>query len=483
MVTSSSTPSAIRCPSPARAATCRPTRSCVVGPDPLVVPSGEMSSSLTIWNCGEGDVDWTAATKPSVTLADDHGTLFAGTSTPLGFTIDADQWSPGAVEFKIKVSESSANHYVDVLAFRPMWGSDAAADVGLSAGEGAGGCANQCIVSAVLGTNYTSPDVSLHVTTNTPATIETYLSLNEPNEDPDGNPIFVGPDGDPVRVSPAGSTDWVTNLTGLQPSTTYYIVVRAVDEHGHDSFRSGSFVTITPPEMSDELANAGGGDGCAHQCITSAVLHAGDDWSSKALSVTSNTPAQFQVSVSVNAPLWNGDVPSFDHADVWVPSGLEYIESWDTVIAGLHGDQTYHVIVEAIDVEGRSSYRVGSFHTGEAPMTNVLVTLHRIDVSHDGDSSWKNRGELSFAWGVGDDTVGNVASRRSATATRSPSPTGRTRTSSRKRLASCPPSTCRARSATPMARASSARWEPAPSTRRARTARAMPSGTSPAAAW
>lgn len=378
----------------------------VVSPDPLVLPSGDMSSTLTIWNCGEGDVDWTAATKPSVALTDDHGTLFAGTSAPLDFTIDADQWAPGAIAFKIKVSEPSANHYVDVLAFRPTWGSDAVADVGLTAGEGSGGCANQCIVSATIGTNYTSPDVSLHVATDTPATIETYLSLNAPNDDPDGNPIFVGPDGDPVRVSPEGSTDWVTNLDGLAPSTEYFIIVRAIDELGHDSFRSGSFTTITPPELPGDLADAGGGDGCAHQCITSALLSAGDDWSSKSLSVASHTPAQFQVSVSVQAPVWNGDVPSFDETDVWVPSGLEYFESWDTTIAGLFGDQTYHIIVQATDVQGRSSYRVGSFHTADAPTTNVLVTLHRIDVSHDGDSSWKNRGELSFAWGVGDDTVG-----------------------------------------------------------------------------
>ena len=48
---------------------------------------------------------------------------------------------PGAIDFKIKVSEPGHNHYVDVHAYRPLTGADLVGDLGLSGGEGAGGCA------------------------------------------------------------------------------------------------------------------------------------------------------------------------------------------------------------------------------------------------------------------------------------------------------------------------------------------------------
>jgi hypothetical protein len=122
-----------------------------------------MSSALTITNCSAAPVDWTAATVPSVALTNAAGNLDPGSSSKLGFTIDSGAHQPGAVTFKIKVSEPGHNHYVDVHAFRELVGSDFASDLGLSAGEGAGGCANQCIVSGKLTGNYSSPNVSLDV--------------------------------------------------------------------------------------------------------------------------------------------------------------------------------------------------------------------------------------------------------------------------------------------------------------------------------
>lgn len=88
----------------------------LVGPDPLVLDHGVMEGTITIVNCGDGEIDWTAATKPSVTLDDDGASLLPGNTAELDFVIDAAAWEPGPIEFAIKVSEPGHNRYVDVRA-------------------------------------------------------------------------------------------------------------------------------------------------------------------------------------------------------------------------------------------------------------------------------------------------------------------------------------------------------------------------------
>ncbi|MFP5377296.1 MAG: hypothetical protein ACLGIO_11040, partial [Acidimicrobiia bacterium] len=156
--------------------------SLLVTPDPAVLPAGTLSSSLSVTNCGGADVSWTAATVPSVSLGSKNGSLAGGSTAKVDFTIDADAYDPGAVDFKIKVSEPGHNHYVDVHAFRPAFGKDLVAGNGqLSAGEDAGGCANQCIVKAWLTPNATTPNLSLEVKTHTPATIRMWVAKQAPN--------------------------------------------------------------------------------------------------------------------------------------------------------------------------------------------------------------------------------------------------------------------------------------------------------------
>lgn len=377
-----------------------------VTPDPAVLADGQLASSLTITNCGEGDVDWTAATKPTVTLSNAGGNLAAGSSSMLGFTIDAGAYEPGAITFKIKVSEAGHNHYVDVFAFRPTFGSDLLPNLGLSAGADAGGCANQCIVKAWLTPNFTTPNIGLEVQTDTPATIRAFVSTQAPVADDASHPLFPGKPA--TATSNPGSTEWTANLAPLQPATKYYLIVKATDANGKSSYRSTSFTTITPVDNPGGLVAPGVEPGCAAQCITSAQVTAGGDVSIKHLAVKSHTPAQFQVWVDDSEPEYHDGKPSFDHADVWVPSGVEYIEGWSTDIAGLAAATEYHIIVLATDVNGHQSYRAGAFHTAAEPTVDVVITFHEITVLHDGDSSPANRGELSFAWGVGDTVVGTA---------------------------------------------------------------------------
>ncbi|MGH9179308.1 MAG: hypothetical protein ACRD0N_12245, partial [Acidimicrobiales bacterium] len=372
--------------------------SLLVAPDPAVLPSGTMASALSVSNCGKGDVNWTAATVPSVALASKNGTLAAGSTAKVGFTIDSDAYDPGAIDFKIKVSEPGHNHYVDVHAFRPTFGKDIVAGNGqLSAGEDAGGCANQCIIKAILTPNLTSPNLKLDVKTHTPATIKVWWAEQPPN-------VLVLP----KASSPQNSTEWTTSLSPLKAATKYYLVVKATDGNGKTSTRSTAFTTITPYENPGGLANAGGPAGCALQCITKALLSPGADFSSKKLEVASNTPAKFVAQASTKAPAYNNGIPSLSEV-ASTSSTAEYGKSWTTTLNNLKGDTTYHIVVRAIDEKGSSAYQVGSFTTPPEPGHDVLFTFLDIKVTHDGDSSWKNRGELSFAWGMGDTTVGTLS--------------------------------------------------------------------------
>ena len=56
-----------------------------VDPRPVVLPSGTLSSSLTVTNCSAGPVDWTAATIDTVALDSAGGTLEGGAGQTLAF--------------------------------------------------------------------------------------------------------------------------------------------------------------------------------------------------------------------------------------------------------------------------------------------------------------------------------------------------------------------------------------------------------------
>jgi len=377
--------------------------SLAVGPDPLVLEQGDLTGSISIFNCSDGDIDWTAKTKPSVSLDDSGANLLPGEEAELDFTIDGDQWDPGAVDFKIKVSEPGHNHYVDVHAFRQLSGKDFVADVGLTAGPGAGGCANQCILSALLAPNMSTPNLGIDITTNTEATIRTWVSTAAPVE-VDGAPTFPGES--PTDVSLPGVTSHQGVLAPLEAATKYHIVVAATDSFDHTSYRSGSFTTITPLDNPDGLTAAGDPPGCAAQCVTKAQLTAGADHTSNYISIATHTAARIQVAVSTDAPTWSNGVPSFAETDVWLPSGLEYITEWDTDIEGLAPSTGYHIIVSAIDANDHADHRVGQFHTAAAPTFDVVFSVLDIHVDNDGDKGI-NRGELRFGWRVGENHAGN----------------------------------------------------------------------------
>jgi hypothetical protein len=374
--------------------------SLVAHPDPVVLASNVSDGEFQVTNCSDGDVDYTVAVNPKVTLDDTGGTVLPGESVSVGFHIDFDAYGDGAIQFKIKVTEPNHSQYVDVSAYNPLLGWEAVGSDELTAGEGVGGCSNQCIVSALLQYHWQSPNADLDVVTDTPAKIRVYVSQNPPLIGDDG---LEFDDVAPMDTSAVGMIEWTARLQPLEAGTNYYIMVTATDADGEMSTRIGSFRTITPLENPDGIAQPGGDSGCAVQCITSALLSSGDDFSEKHLAVTTHTPALMQVSVSRDEPTYDGSVPSFTDADVWMNSGLTLDTSWSPTITGLLADTTYHIIVRAEDDQQRTSYRVGQFHTAKAPTFDVGFTLVGIRVHNDGDDVGK--GEVSFGWAVGDADV------------------------------------------------------------------------------
>ena len=297
--------------------------------------------------------------------------------------------------FDVEVDEPGHTHEVTVHAFRELVGADLVGDLGLTAGEGAGGCANRCIVDGRISTGLASPDVTMELDLDTAALITVWLSEDEPTE-VDGHPGF--PAQAPHVSSPIAQTWWITDLGPLEPATTYHVVLAATDEAGRTEYRTGSFTTITPVEMDGGLASPDGPAGCAAQCITTALVDPTHDGAG--LHVETHTSSILDVWVSTGPTDTSGDEPTFgpDVDKAATTDGLD-VTSWDATLPDLLADTTYHVIVRATDLTGGRSFRVGSFHTEHGPQ--FLVRFRAVVVLGDGDDSelW-NPGELSFAWGV-----------------------------------------------------------------------------------
>ena len=378
-----------------------------VTPDPLVLASNVKTGEIVIRNCGAVAVHWTAAVNPKVNLATASGDLAAGASSALGFTIDFNAYGNGAIDFKLKVSETGHNHYVDVAAYNPFFGSEGGGPGGFSAGAGVGGCSGQCITKALLQRNLSSPNVGVQIATNTPAYLSVFVSKIPPVIGPNG-PSFGG-------VAPMDHTDdlrtgWTAQLTPLQPSTKYYIIVRAIDSDGDKAFRYGSFTTTTGEVGPGGLADPAGPAGCSLQCITTAKLTqaAGDKAGTEvALDVVSHTEALFQASISRNAPTVQAGVPTFAATDAWAASGLQYAKAWQTPLTGLVPATKYYIVVRAEDKQGRVSYRSGSFTTAASPTLSASFALVSVRIDKDGDKI--GNGEISLGWRVGNTTVATFA--------------------------------------------------------------------------
>ncbi len=367
----------------------------VVRPDPVSLPPAVMASTLEVHNCGDSTVDWTAATVPWVELDDEAGTLGGGATAILGYHIDTDDL--GAFDFRIKVSEPGHNTYVGVDGFREAVGRDFQAGGGsFTAGAGAGGCNNDCIVSAQLTDNANSPDLGLRVKLDTPANVSVWVHTAAPSIDDDGDPFFSGVG---LAAFTAGfETDWSTSLTGLDWATDYFIVVEAIDENGGISHRSGGFRTRSTGAGIDAGFTNEVDGGCSVQCIDFGQVVI-NPYTLNDVEIVNSAivPADWTLWLSTQTPAVIDGVPTL--GDEWIIATSSAPDQlFSHQVDDLAWSTTYHVVVAAEDDLGRRSYQSGFFTIADEPEVLITHQILQAVVINDGDSLGK--GEISLSYGV-----------------------------------------------------------------------------------
>lgn len=253
------------------------------------------------------------------------------------------------------------------------------------------GCASSCITAATVSFETGSTRIGVEVASNVPARFDLYISTTTPTIGPDGPTM---PGVDPIRNGRL-TRSWSRSISGLGPNAEHYVVLRATDRNGATQVAVGSFRTVNPLDPADDLAPA---PSCAFQCISSGVVRPGVSYDTVRLEVRTTVAANLKVALSTQPPEIVGGVPSVTpEVAVFVPTGLA--TSWDLDVAPLAADTVYHAVVSATDAQGRTTRRVGSFRTGEAPPIAFRAQVNRVTVDYDGDPGVLNDGELSFAWG------------------------------------------------------------------------------------
>ncbi len=265
------------------------------------------------------------------------------------------------------------------------------------------GCAAQCITEALVTATATSAKVelkttvlahlSVYVTKQTASTMTGGLTTSQTQK---------------VSIS-AFSPSRNASFFGLEPDTTYAILVKATDLKGQAATQRGTFRTLPikttglgGPETIDS------GLGCAAECITRAQITQKAPAASIAnVDIATATEAKVQIVVSRDKPVQTAKGLA-QYKVVSNQTSPGFVTSFRTQVGGLDYGTRYYVVVRAKDAEGQMNVRQGSFRTVSATAT---VTIHKIKVVNDGDKG-RNTGELYFRLWVGDDVYSSWYSGR-----------------------------------------------------------------------
>ena len=285
-----------------------------------------------------------------------------------------------AFTFLLKLAAGSA-----AAALVLATGSATAAGPIISAGTG---CAVQCIEKALVLPTASSARVELKTTVLAHLTVSVEKQLPSPTT---GG--LAASQARTVTIH-AFSPYKVAKFDGLEPATTYAIVVKATDLKGQKASRSGTFATLPVQTQVDTPVDGfDSGLGCAAQCIEKALFTQAKPAASIArLEVRTATDAKIHVVVSRDKPVATAGGPSqLDIVSSQVSQGRT--RSWQTQVGGLLPGTRYYAVVRATDAQGRTSILQGSFLT--VPAT-AIVTLHKLKVVSDGDK--RSKGELAFRY-------------------------------------------------------------------------------------
>jgi hypothetical protein len=256
----------------------------------------------------------------------------------------------------------------------------------ISAGTG---CAVQCITKALVTPTTTTAKVELATTVTAHLTVS--IAKQTSGTTTGG---FVAPSWKTVSIS-AFSPSKTAWFSGLEPETTYAIVVKATDLKGQKASQQGTFETLEV----ETTGQAGPGQldsglGCAAQCIERALFTQTKPAASVAnVDIETSTDAKVQIIVSRDEPVPTAVGPSqWDVVSSQTSPGL--VRSWKTQVGGLRPATRYYVVVRAKDAQDRVAIQQGSFRTVRA---HAVVTIHKLKIVNDGDKG-RNRGELYFAY-------------------------------------------------------------------------------------
>jgi hypothetical protein len=215
------------------------------------------------------------------------------------------------------------------------------------------GCGLACIESAIV--TPTASSATVEVKTSVPASVTVEASKVDAQVG-----LAAGPAPRDI-VLPAFQTIRTVLLPGLEPATTYRIVVSARDMQGRVYTRAGTFTTrevkvaVGQPDL-----GLSAGLGCKADCIQQGTLTSDGSVAGRArLELRSSIPATFQVSFvarTASGALLHQLVHS---------TGSRKTEHAAT-IDGLLTGTTYAVTAKATDAEGRSFVEQGTFRTRAA---------------------------------------------------------------------------------------------------------------------
>lgn len=361
----------------------------VVSPASVTLFGGGSKGSVDIRNCDAATVAWSAATEAWVTLAETQGQLPSGATFRLLFTVDTTSLPDGGYEFEIEISRPGHTATVAVTGTKlggflaPGATPPPVPTIGGLVSPGPTGCADQCVTRAWLSTRPASADVSLEVSTNTPATIAALVDTEPPKFSTGGDPFFTTPE---VHAkSDSGRKEWATTLAPLQPKTTYHIIVAAKDSRGGVSYRTGTFTTVAAATGYADQAPGG----CTSACVKAASL--------------TRTPGSAEIGVSVEAhvPL---KMQVYANGVTAASSGGEFLTEWSAALDLAPGEH-YEIKLKVTDQQGHSQTHQAGISIPEpvpSHQNRIRVSFHAVRVTDDADNTVFNRkGELRFRFEVG----------------------------------------------------------------------------------
>ena len=256
------------------------------------------------------------------------------------------------------------------------------------------GCAVACIERAVV--TPTASSATVEIETSVPASVTVKVATLDAQLG-----IAAGPAPKDIVVPPFQTLRTVL-VPGLEPATTYRIVVSARDLQGRVHSRAGTFTTReVKVAMPSPTGNLSAGLGCKADCLEKGTLTGDPDVPGRALlELRSTVPATFQVTLVVKTS--SGETLHFRQH---VTGSRKTVHT--ATLDGLLTGTTYRVTAKATDASGRSWSEQGAFRTRSAV---ALVTYHKLLVTNDGDKV--GQGELAFDFFAGGQLVRSFGFRR-----------------------------------------------------------------------